>query len=66
MNGLKKCTISGVVDYEDNFYKDGKYPYATFVENFRAKHRIPVEELRTFCERLKEMNQKELHKLLTR
>ena len=60
---LKKCTISGVVDYERNFYKEGKYPYATFVENFRAKNRIPVDELRSFCEKLREMSKLELEKI---
>jgi hypothetical protein len=64
MNGLKKCTVSGVVDYEKNFYKEGKYPYATFVENFRAKHRIPVEELRSFCDKLGEMHKQSIFKKL--
>ena len=61
---LKKCTISGVVDFEKNFYKEGKYPYATFVENFRAKHNIPVAELRVFCENIKQMRDLELGKLM--
>ena len=64
MNGLKKCTVSGVVDYEKNFYKEGKYPYATFVENFRAKHRIHVEELRTFCEKIEYMHKQSIFKKL--
>lgn len=53
---LKRCTISGVVDYERNFYKDGKYPYVTFVEKFRAKYSIPVAELRSFLNEIKEKN----------
>ena len=61
---LKRCTISGVVDFEKNFYKEGKYPYATFVENFRAKYKIPVEDLRSFCDKLTHMNKLELSKLL--
>ena len=61
---LKKCTISGVVDFERNFYKNGKYPYATFVENFRAKHNIPVEDLRSFCSKVTEMRKEQLYKLL--
>lgn len=46
---IKVCTISGVAAYKEEFYKGGKYPYITFVEAFRAKHKIPVAELREFC-----------------
>lgn len=49
---IKVCTITGVSGYKEEFYKDGKYPYATFAEAFRAKHKIPVAELRRFCELL--------------
>jgi len=64
MSKLKRCTISGVVDFEKNFYKNGKYPYATFVENFRAKHMIPVEDLRAFCEAVSHMKDLELEKIM--
>jgi len=60
---LKKCTISGVVDYKDNFYKNGTYPYMTFVEKFRSKYSIPVDELRLFCDEIKEVNRLELEKI---
>ena len=54
---LKKCTISGVVDFERNFYKNGTYPYATFVEKFRSKYNIPVDDLRFFCSKVKRLEQ---------
>ncbi len=60
---LKKCTISGVVDYESNFYKNGTYPYATFVEKFRSKYNIPVDELRFFCNEIRDINRLELEKI---
>ena len=47
---LKSCTITGVMAYRDEFYKSGMYPYITFAEAFRAKYRIPVAELRKFCQ----------------
>ncbi len=27
---LKKCTISGVIDFEKSFYKEGKYQWFKF------------------------------------
>ncbi len=47
---IKTCTVSGVIAFKDEFYKSGKYPYVPFVEAFRAKHKIPVAELRRFCQ----------------
>ena len=54
MKKVKQCSITGIVGYEEDFYKDGKYPYASFVELFRAKYKIPVKELRSFVSEINE------------
>ena len=50
---LKRCTITGLVDDKETFYKEGEYPYMTFVELFRSKFSIPVPELREFVNQYK-------------
>tara|TARA_B110000879_G_scaffold17839_1_gene21669 strand:- start:205 stop:402 length:198 start_codon:yes stop_codon:yes gene_type:complete len=63
MSELKKCTISGIIDLEENFHKEGKYPYVKFVERFRARYQIPVKELRGFLNDVSEHQKQNLNKL---
>ena len=64
MRELKKCTISGIIDLQGNFHKGGKYPYVKFVEQFRAKHQIPVKELRSFLKDVSEHQRQNINKLI--
>ncbi len=52
-NTGSRCTITGVELMDEDNYKNGTYPYANFVEDFRAKHHIPVSDLRQFVKTLK-------------
>jgi hypothetical protein len=63
MSELKKCTISGIIDLQENFHKGGLHPYVKFVEQFRAKHQIPVKELRSFLKDVSEHQNQNLNKL---
>ncbi len=63
MSELKKCTISGIIDLEENFHIRGLHPYVKFVEQFRAKHQIPVKELRAFLKDVSEHQKQNLNKL---
>ena len=64
MSELKKCTISGIIDFDNNFHKGGLYPYVKFVEQFRARHQIPVKELRTFLNEVNKSQKENFNKLI--
>ena len=50
----KKCIITGVeLTQDDTYNKNSGCPYANFVEGFRARHKIPVKDLRRFVNELK-------------
>ena len=64
MSELKKCTISGIIDLDENFHKGGLHPYVKFVEQFRARHQIPVKDLRSFLYEVNEAQKSNINKLL--
>lgn len=50
-----KCSITGVrLTEEDTYNINSGCPYSNFAEKFRAKHKIPVADLREFVDTLKE------------
>ena len=50
----KKCIITGIeLTQDDTYNKNSGCPYANFVEGFRARHKIPVRDLRKFVDELK-------------
>jgi histidinol dehydrogenase len=50
----KKCIITGIeLTDEDTYNRNSGCPYANFVEGFRARHKIPVRDLRKFVDELK-------------
>lgn len=50
----QNCLITGIKMTEDDTYnKSTGCPYSNFAEKFRARHQIPVRDLRRFVEELK-------------
>lgn len=50
----KRCSITGIeLTDEDTYNRNTGCPYSNFAEKFRARHQIPVRDLRRFVEELK-------------
>ena len=50
----KRCSITGIeLTDEDTYNRNTGCPYSNFAEKFRARHQIPVRDLRIFVGELK-------------
>jgi hypothetical protein len=53
MSKRQYCAITGIKLTEEDTYSEKSCSYANFVEGFRARHKIPVADLRLFVATLK-------------
>jgi|TARA_B110000879_G_scaffold168641_1_gene218327 hypothetical protein len=53
MSKREYCAITGIKLTEQDTYSEKGCSYANFVEGFRARHKIPVADLRLFVATLK-------------
>ena len=53
MKKREYCAITGIKLTEQDTYSERGCSYANFVEGFRARHKIPVRDLRRFVNELK-------------
>ena len=53
MKKREYCAITGIKLTEEDTYSEKSCSYANFVEGFRARHKIPVRDLRKFVDELK-------------